>query len=639
MFSLILLTLAIGPTPLLGPSLSPGAPATYSGLWSAIPTWASDWGAAAAGISWDVACDAVPGNPTGGTLDGTGCVASKTGAPDYTTTYGIPARGAVTFAGSDGFTLSASGATQALRVRAVFAPSSVTGTQYILADDDRATHRAWALYLSGASLKWDVVTAGGTSSLTLGTVAIGVPQTAVAVYDGSGGEGHAILRGSLNGVAPTEVTTGHAPMVISGGSVTIGMDGTGASAWYSGSIADVGYSLSVATAAQVAVAVASQQARLATKPVGAQVSWTEGAGYACSSDASQCWSLPANTPLVESDGAWIGSATANSNLIAYSDPGNGVAPGTGWATGASVVAAPTVTTGQADVAGGASGSRVDMPAVSGAAAYSYCFPNSAIAAGNETWTWSCYARAVTGSPTFYMALQRADTARISSACALTATAWTRCSVTGAMIAGTSWVVVGVDLRDPTQTAQAAGSFYLSKCNLAATASPVPYRATAGTPLSGSPTAGAVAVEVTNPARWAIGVTATPAAGWAASNSGLWTLGASYGAANTAAAYIASGVIKVELYDASAGKRTWTADAALSGIAAKRIVVADVGGSLTVLADRSALSGTWSGTGTGLLSALPAGAPSRNLLLGRAGSSYLGGRITNVKQAATARGVR
>lgn len=164
--------------------------------------------------------------------------------------------------------------------------------------------------------------------------------------------------------------------------------------------------------------------------------------------------------------------------------------------------------------------------------------------------------------------------------------------------------------------------------------------TAGAPVSGNADSASVPVSLTNPAKWAIGIKATPSGGWdRAGTIGLLQWGGSYGAANSVSLYVDTGhKLILEVFD-NAGSpdwKRWTSTDALSGTTAKSIVAANNGGTWTLYIDGPPVAGALSGTGTGVQTALPT---TNTLNIGTTGSSVLNGYTLKVCQAKDFAGCR
>lgn len=131
--------------------------------------------------------------------------------------------------------------------------------------------------------------------------------------------------------------------------------------------------------------------------------------------------------------------------------------------------------------GTATADQVSFPAVSGANKFSIIVqPFTSTAA---TWTVSVWAKAVSGTPTFYLQLY-ANGAWNSVACSPSVSTWTRYTISGACIAATSYIQIGVDLRDISESAQIAGSVYLWGVQIETGSSATNYHATTTAAVTG-----------------------------------------------------------------------------------------------------------------------------------------------------------
>ena len=125
-----------------------------------------------------------------------------------------------------------------------------------------------------------------------------------------------------------------------------------------------------------------------------------------------------------------------------------------WLVAGSAVGAPTVTGNQTTAPDGtATAARVDLPAVSGASAFSIVYQNVTLPAGIAT--VSFYLRGNVGGERVYITL-----AGWGSAPAILTTQWQRfVFITASLPTATFGVGMGVDLRDAGQSATPAQTIY------------------------------------------------------------------------------------------------------------------------------------------------------------------------------------
>jgi hypothetical protein len=168
-----------------------------------------------------------------------------------------------------------------------------------------------------------------TSAIVLGTISATAWDALAWSYDPTGGDGYGILRANLNGTAPSEVTTGVAPLQPVTSVLRLGADGVGGN-YYAGTLTDFHFSASISSAATLAQMVASQQSLLTTKPAAGAETYTGPGGLCCPVDDAHCYWTPVNVPCIKSTG--IDLRGAASNLLSNSTMA------TGWTNSATVVA-------------------------------------------------------------------------------------------------------------------------------------------------------------------------------------------------------------------------------------------------------------------------------------------------------------
>jgi hypothetical protein len=284
-----------------------------------------------------------------------------------------------------------------------------------------------------------------------------------------------------------------------------------------------------------------------------------------------------------------------------------------WTTDGAGVAAPVVTANTTDVVapdGTYTAEKIVLPAVSVVGNYSRIY--STIFTGTAAaWSGSIYLRSASGSSTFYLLVRAGDsTAYHSTACTVTTT-WTRCLGENKTLTAASWlVIIGVDLTPGSgQVAQAAQTVYAwgGQVNVGGWSSS--YIATAGTSVT------RVADRATTPNLLATGTpNYTLAATVTASTSRAWSDGSAkgvlhigtgtFGDANGASVWVLSGgEVSFRVYDAAAGVKTVSTDAAIT-TGARRIRATNTGGTLALTIDGVAVAQTVSGAGTGVITTMP-----------------------------------
>lgn len=152
-----------------------------------------------------------------------------------------------------------------------------------------------------------------------------------------------------------------------------------------------------------------------------------------------------------------------------------------WVPAGSTATAPVVTANAtpSPLSGGGAAERVDFPAVT--SGYSILYQGVSGVSGAHT--FSVYAKAVSGTPTFYLSYENGVT-WFSATCSPNTTTWTRCELRMPSPVTSGVVQFGVDIRgSSTETAKAASSVYLTLAQLEArhvATSPIP---TAGTQVA------------------------------------------------------------------------------------------------------------------------------------------------------------
>lgn len=131
-----------------------------------------------------------------------------------------------------------------------------------------------------------------------------------------------------------------------------------------------------------------------------------------------------------------------------------------WIKAAGTVTIPVVTANQIIAPNGTNtADKIDLPNVTGAGAYSIAY-QSPTQAFTTQHTVSCYLRGAVGGEKIWIMWTPNGSTYSRTECILT-TSWQRFSVTyTTSISGLQYLQIGVDLRDTTQTAQPAQTFYI-----------------------------------------------------------------------------------------------------------------------------------------------------------------------------------
>jgi len=337
-------------------------------------------------------------------------------------------------------------------------------------------------------------------------------------------------------------------------------------------------------------------------------------------------SVAVDTPCVEAAGLSV--APTRENLKTRSQEWD-LAP---WVIQFSAGPLTPVVTANAGTApdGTLTAEQLDFAATPNVNQVSMIRSGSVTTTDGSAYTFSLYAKGVSGSGTFYSSVF--DSQWNTVGCAYNATTWTRCTLTRTVsAAGIDWLI-GADRRDAQQLAQPANSVYLWGAQIELGSSPTRYVATG----AATATVNAERVSIANPipsgTPFCVGATYTPRERtWITAGAGntLFALGTSGGAStNTLQASVSStGELVVTVNDAAADTKTWTTAAVLTGTTAGHVTVcSSAAGAVTLYLDAVLVSATTSGTGTGILTTQPG-----TLYLGSrgAGTNHLGGHISNL----------
>ena len=298
-----------------------GATSTPSGVLDWSRSWAEDWTTGASTPTPDVECVSAG---SGGDLTCTGATATKSGNPTTVGAPGYPARTAVRLDGTgDWYDLPAStGALTALTTCVTFTAATPASVLVLAAKNDGSTNTGWQWFTSGGALqfvyfKGASASAGG--ALNVGSLVAGTWYVSCVSINATGADGSGVLSGNTNGVAPTPVTNGGSPIYNPNIVTVIGSRASHDVPW-NGDVANFTlYRGWAASAAELAALVASQQARLASKPLGALVTVTSGATTCDSRSDGSLYSLPAGSLCCGASGCEIWGAAQHSNLLTYSN--------------------------------------------------------------------------------------------------------------------------------------------------------------------------------------------------------------------------------------------------------------------------------------------------------------------------------
>lgn len=511
----------------------------------------------------------------------------------------------------DEYALSGS-PTGAFTLLFAIAPAS-TGGAFGVASHDGST-RGWFVYHT-TSVYLRLFQDNSTSTLFgIGTVAAGAWTICAVAYDGSGGAGAGVFRGNCNGAAATAVTNGVGPIQATNGSHVFGSATTsGVGAFTGGARRYARWSVAM-TDAQLAQMVATQWGLEADKPAGTVATHARtDSTYCCPFSDAQCFLVGPGAPCVHAPtyAGWAtGGATAGG--IEVYGTGQNAVPNSS-AAGFSGSGATVGT------AAGPDGGAATAIVVTDDAATSTHYVTQNYVATAVPWIAHVFAKA--GTRSWVLLSQDAGNSGVYYDLA-TCTKGSEVGATGRAVgAAGGWCSItasktlAADTRawrlymanstgtSTTYAGDGAGTVYLFGPAATPTAFPMPYRATTGTAYAGAAgtaTVLSLPVALTDPARWAISVTASNPAWTGLALSG-WIFGT--GATNSAFWRPSSTDSNNRLYiwDAASGQKLFTCPATPgSGV---RTTLADSSGNLTI--DGVAQSCAASGAGTGIIGTLPA----------------------------------
>jgi len=300
----------------LGLSLGGGARvSTYSGAVDWSRSWSADWPSGIPAPTIECEADA-------DSFDCTGATASVVGAPTYVTAAGYPERWAARLNGTtDYYTLGDIGDPWTdYSICIQFNTLAVAANRRIVTKGGAGGDALILRVENSGVLKFYAFSAVSNSSISSAALSVGVWNTACVSYDYVA-NGTSIMRMNLNGVESTPVTNAVGPAPDVAEPLKVGAAGGVIGEYFSGDVLSVRVWYNALSASEQALWVASQQARLAAKPVNALVTVSSGATTAIGTSGTM-YSLPANSLACGAAGCEIWSAAAHSNLLTNSESGN-----------------------------------------------------------------------------------------------------------------------------------------------------------------------------------------------------------------------------------------------------------------------------------------------------------------------------
>jgi hypothetical protein len=295
-----------------------GATSAPSGVLDWSRSWSADWTTGTSTPAPDVECESAG---SGGDLT-CSVAATKSGNPTTVGAPGWPARTAVLADGTnDYWTLGDTAPAGSFTACAVFRSDLISASTRQIVGKTNATKYSWRMYTYNDGVTAEVITPEDGSATSY-VVTAGLSALAWNSYCFSylyATSGTSTIRTNLNGVAGTPKTNAIGPCAAAPGvQLAIGADSAGGQD-YTGGIALVSYYNGwAASAAELAALVASQQARLASKPLGAAVTVTSGETTCDSRGDGNLHSLPAGSLCCGAAGCEIWGAAQHSNGIPYS---------------------------------------------------------------------------------------------------------------------------------------------------------------------------------------------------------------------------------------------------------------------------------------------------------------------------------
>jgi hypothetical protein len=245
--------------------------------------------------------------------------ATKSGNPTTVGAPGYPSRTAVLADGTnDYWTLGDTAPAGSFTVCASFRSDLISASVRQIVGKTNAIKYSWRMYTYNDGVTAEVITPedGSTTSyvVTSGLSALAWNSYCFSYLYATSGT--STIRTNLNGIAGTPKTNAIGPCAAASGTqLAIGADSAGGQD-YTGGIALVSYYNGwAASAAELAALVASQQARLASKPFGALVSVTSGPTTCDSRGDGNLYSLPAGSLCCGAVGCEIWGAAQHSNAV------------------------------------------------------------------------------------------------------------------------------------------------------------------------------------------------------------------------------------------------------------------------------------------------------------------------------------
>jgi hypothetical protein len=579
---------------------------------------------------------------TSGEMTCSGATATKTGSPT-TGTSPFWWRGATSVSesvvlngSSDYYNLGNLDAEpQSLTVCAVHNLSSTAGVMMLVGNAAAPTYSWYLGNNSGITLR---VCKSGPVCSSSGVVAASTGWAVSCASYLYVADGTSVLRVNSNGTASTPVTTAVGPIAISAGAVQIGADGAAGSK-INGSIRRVSIWTGTAfSATDLARLVASQWGLTEDKPS------TDYATHArtdstlcCPFSDAECYWVGPGAPCIHAP-TYSGWAGSGGGVEVYGVGANGATYSetlTSWSTSGA-----TVTTLQA----GTPNKHLVTTSANNGSVY-----QTATTASSTQYTLSGWVAAASGSTVQSIGVQCGSGNATActcgrgngAACTTGINASVQCYAystftttqdrfwLSATCASASTAPIPF-VHDGQYVATNGVTGYFGGMQITATAQPMPYRATTGSAYSGSAgtaTTLSVPVRLTDPSRWAVGVSAILPL-WTSGT--LWGLGTNAGA-NSASLLTGATDGTLRTYDGASGTltSTWT-----HGLAAGSSHALVGGAPAAVRVDGAPVTLSTSGTGTGIAT-LPA-----TLYVGQTSAgSQTNGLVSRVVQCRSAGGCR
>jgi hypothetical protein len=251
--------------------------------------------------------------------------ATRIGSPTTVTALGYPERWAARLGGvSDYYDLGDIGdASNALTVLVTFKPTN-TGGYMVSKYEGMGGDSSYVFYNgAGTSYYFRVCSAPGTCTGSNAATAADATVHVCAMSYTYVSPTTSTIRLNCDGTTVSEVTNATGPLANSARPLRLGSgSATTAENLLAGDVLSSSiWTGTAATAAQLAILVASQQARLVSKPSGSLVTVSSPATTCvpATTATGQLYNLPANSLACGASGCEIWSAAAHSNLLTYSN--------------------------------------------------------------------------------------------------------------------------------------------------------------------------------------------------------------------------------------------------------------------------------------------------------------------------------